>query len=308
MSGAGHSPVGGGGGSVPVCVCALFMGHIGYISLKTKNIIFLSLFSFIIKVFAKTRNYKKNHSLFQLCTLRPRRLISVSLQAAAFSPSLGSFLRATPGRSCILEVHSGPPNLKVVPASIHAYIYEYIENRSCLHIWLWGSKRGSDVSAETRDAPQVRYQVLKLFAGWFLTLFQSHFRLASFNETITIACAVCFCAIVPEKPAFCSTLDLNQREEGEVEPSGRDGWPGQSLRRALGFHQHWEAPPSPTPPSALLSTGLVLEITSSPPPSDFFTIYYCYFKSHGLKGNWSSSKIYFSVVDQSRIWGQKELN
>lgn len=106
----------------PVCVCALFMGHIGYISLKTKNIIFLSLFSFIIKVFAKTRNYKKNHSLFQLCTLRPRRLISVSLQAAAFSPSLGSFLRATPGRSCILEVHSGPPNLKVVPASIHAYI------------------------------------------------------------------------------------------------------------------------------------------------------------------------------------------
>lgn len=43
MSGAGHSPVGGGrgGGSVPVCVCALFMGHIGYISLKTKNIIFL---------------------------------------------------------------------------------------------------------------------------------------------------------------------------------------------------------------------------------------------------------------------------
>lgn len=269
MSGAGHSPVGGGGGSVPVCVCALFMGHIGYISLKTKNIIFLSLFSFIIKVFAKTRNYKKNHSLFQLCTLRPRRLISVSLQAAAFSPSLGSFLRATPGRSCILEVHSGPPNLKVVPASIHAYIWIYIENRSCLHIWLWGSKRGSDVSAETRDAPQVRYQVLKLFAGWFLTLFQSHFRLASFNETITIACAVCFCAIVPEKPAFCSTLDLNQREEGEVEPSGRDGWPGPSLRRALGFHQHWEAPPSPTPSSALLSTCLVLEITSSPPPSDF---------------------------------------
>lgn len=46
---------GGLGGVVPVCVCALFMGHIGYISLKTKNIIFF----FIIKVFAKTRNYKK---------------------------------------------------------------------------------------------------------------------------------------------------------------------------------------------------------------------------------------------------------
>lgn len=136
MSGAGHSPVGGGGGSVPVCVCALFMGHIGYISLKTKNIIFLSLFSFIIKVFAKPRNYKKNHSLFQLCTLRPRRLISVSLQAAAFSPSLGSFLRATPGRSCILEVHSGPPNLKVVPASIHAYIWIYRKQVMSAHLTL----------------------------------------------------------------------------------------------------------------------------------------------------------------------------
>lgn len=39
------------GGVVPVCVCALFMGHIGYISLKTKNIIFF----FIIKVFAKKK-------------------------------------------------------------------------------------------------------------------------------------------------------------------------------------------------------------------------------------------------------------
>lgn len=50
---------GGGEGVVPVCVCALFMGHIGYISLKTKNIIFF----FIIKVFAKTRNYKKKKSV-----------------------------------------------------------------------------------------------------------------------------------------------------------------------------------------------------------------------------------------------------
>lgn len=65
MNCAGLSPTGGlevlvenqaaggggreGGGVVPVCVCALFMGHIGYISLKkTKNIFF-----FIIKVFRK---------------------------------------------------------------------------------------------------------------------------------------------------------------------------------------------------------------------------------------------------------------
>lgn len=304
MSGAGHSPVGGGrgGGSVPVCVCALFMGHIGYISLKTKNIIVL-FFPLSSRFLQKLETTKKTTVCFS-CALWGRDAWFVSLQAAAFSPSLGSFLRATPGRSCILEVHSGPPNLKVVPASIPAYIYEYIENRSCLHIWLWGSKRGSDVSAETRDTPQVRYQVLKLFAGWFLTLFQSHFRLSSFNETITIACAVCFCAIVPEKPAFCSTLDLNQREEGEVEPSGRDGWPGPSLRRALGFHQHWEAPPSPTPSSALLSTCLVLEITSSPPPSDFLRFIIVILSHTDSKATGARVK----STSQSRILGQKELN
>lgn len=37
-----------GGALLVPCVCALFMGHIGYISLKTKNIFF-----FIIKVFRK---------------------------------------------------------------------------------------------------------------------------------------------------------------------------------------------------------------------------------------------------------------
>lgn len=35
----------GGPREVPVCVCALFMGHIGYISLKTKNIFFFFLSS-----------------------------------------------------------------------------------------------------------------------------------------------------------------------------------------------------------------------------------------------------------------------
>lgn len=137
MSGAGHSPVGGGrgGGSVPVCVCALFMGHIGYISLKTKNIIVL-FFPLSSRFLQKPETTKKNHSLFQLCTLRQRDAWFVSLQAAAFSPSLGSFLRATPGRSCILEVHSGPPNLKVVPASIHAYIWIYRKQVMSAHLTL----------------------------------------------------------------------------------------------------------------------------------------------------------------------------
>lgn len=65
MSGAGHSPVGGGrgGGSVPVCVCALFMGHIGYISLKTKNIIFL-FFPLSLRFLQKLETTKKKTQSF----------------------------------------------------------------------------------------------------------------------------------------------------------------------------------------------------------------------------------------------------
>lgn len=45
-------------------------------------------------------------------------------------------------------------------------------------------------------SPHVWYQVLNL---WGLALFQSRFRLASFNETITVACVVSvFCLFVAE--------------------------------------------------------------------------------------------------------------
>lgn len=44
-----YQAAGRGGVVVPVCVCTLFMGHIGYISLKTKN----NIFFFIIKSFRK---------------------------------------------------------------------------------------------------------------------------------------------------------------------------------------------------------------------------------------------------------------
>lgn len=250
-----------------MCLCTVYGSHRVHLFKNQKH--YLSLFSFIIKVFAKTRNYKKKKTVFFSCALWGRDAWFLFLcKRPPSHPLWPRFSEPRLGEAVSWRFTLDLQTWRLCQP-VYTHIYEYIENRLCLHIWLWGSKRGPDVSAETRDAPQVRYQVLKLSAGWFLTLFQSHFRLASFNETITIACAVCFCAIGPEKPAFCSTLDLNQREEGEVEPSGRDGWPGPSLRRALGFHQHWEAPPSPTPSSALLSTCLVLEITSSPPPSYF---------------------------------------
>lgn len=105
-----------------MCLCTVYGSHRVHLFKNQKHYLSFSFFLLSSRFLQKLETTKKNHSLFQLCTLRPRRLISVSLQAAAFSPSLGSFLRATPGRSCILEVHSGPPNLKVVPASIHAYI------------------------------------------------------------------------------------------------------------------------------------------------------------------------------------------
>lgn len=125
---------------VPVCVCALFMGHIGYISLKTKNIIFF----FIIKVFSQKleTTKKKKKCLFQLCTPKLRCLCSVFLQAAAYSPRLGSFSgphlgKLYPGGSFWTS------NLRVVPANIY--------NRSFLHIWLWGRGPSRDPTYQQKQ-------------------------------------------------------------------------------------------------------------------------------------------------------------
>lgn len=59
-----------------MCLCTVYGSHRVHLFKNQKH--YRSLFSFIIKVFAKTRNYKKNHSLFQLCTLRQRCLICFS--------------------------------------------------------------------------------------------------------------------------------------------------------------------------------------------------------------------------------------
>lgn len=170
-------------GVVPVCIFVHCL-WLGYIFLKTKNIIFF----FNIKVFAKSRNYNKKktkkkicESLLQRCTPRLRWLCP--LQAAAFSPRVGSFCGPHVGEAVCITSDLQP------------------EGRASQHIT--GHFRTCDfgvrVQAGThrisrgRDTPQVRYQVLKL---WGFALFQSHFRLLSFNKTITIACVVCL--FVPE--------------------------------------------------------------------------------------------------------------
>lgn len=284
-----------------MCLCTVYGSHRVHLFKNQKH--YRSLFSFIIKVFAKTRNYKKNHSLFQLCTLRQRCLICFSAScrlltlSGLVSPS-HAWEKLYPGGSLWTSKPEGC-------ASQYTRIYIWIYRKQVMsaHLTL-GVQAGIWRISRNKRHTSSSVPSLKTLCGVVLTLFQSHFRLSSFNETITIACAVCFCAIVPEKPAFCSTLDLNQREEGEVEPSGRDGWPGPSLRRALGFHQHWEAPPSPTPSSALLSTCLVLEITSSPPPSDFLRFIIVILSHTDSKATGARVK----STSQSRILGQKELN
>lgn len=62
---------------------------------------------------------------------------------------------------------------------------------------------GTRCIVRNRDTPQVRYQVLKRRG---FTLFQSRFRLPSFNKTITIvACVICLCVylfVSKRKTAF----------------------------------------------------------------------------------------------------------
>lgn len=225
------------------------MGHIGYISLKTKNIIFF----FIIKVFVKTRNYEKGKkSLFQLCTLRLRCLCSVSLQAAAFSPFLWG--------SCILEVHFGPPTWRSCQP---IYIQVYTTGHFCTSGF--GVQAATLRISRNRDTPQVRYQVLKRRG---FALFQSRFRLVQQKQSLLPVLFVCDCSW---KPAF--TPHWTWIKELVVKWGSwtvwEDGWPGprSSLRRVLGFlgaAPALRAPNPPTPTSALLSTCLVLEIRCSP--------------------------------------------
>lgn len=157
--------------------------------------------------------------------------------------------------SCIQVVHFGPPTWRST-------------GHFCTSGFGGRVQAGTLCISRNRDTPQVWYQVLKL-SGF--ALFQSRFRLTSFNKTITIACVVCLCVCLFLKICIYSTLDLNQRTgvEAESRTGWADGWLGRrsSLRCAPDFlaqHQHWEPRPLPHPSTALLSTCLVLEIRCSP--------------------------------------------
>lgn len=54
---------------------------------------------------------------------------------------------------------------------------------------------------------------------------------------------------------------------------------------------------APAPPTSLACTLIYLSSVGKQTLSLFFN------KSHGLEGNWSSSKICFSIMDQTK-WGE----
>lgn len=101
----------GGGGTV--CVCELFMGHIGYISLKTKNIFF-----FIIEVFSQKleTSKKKKKEVFSSVHSEAEMCSCFSASCRLLPPS-GLILGPRVGK-----LYPGGPlwtsNLKVAPANI----------------------------------------------------------------------------------------------------------------------------------------------------------------------------------------------
>lgn len=136
---------------VPVCVCALFMGHIGYISLKTKNVFF-----FIIKVFSQkletTKKKKKKKKVCFSCALQG--LCSVSASCRLLTPS-GLVLWATCGEAVsrwfISDLQS------------EGRASQYITGHFCTSGFGVGVQAGTQCIGRNRDTPQVWYQVLKLF-------------------------------------------------------------------------------------------------------------------------------------------------
>lgn len=112
---------GGGDGVVPVSVCALFMGHIGYISLKTKNIIFFLYHQgLFVLFFAKTRNYKKKRkrSVSAVHFEADMSVLCISASCRLLTPS-GPVLWARTRGSCIQEVSVGPPTRRSRQPNIH---------------------------------------------------------------------------------------------------------------------------------------------------------------------------------------------
>lgn len=126
MNGAGLSPtkdwkcsgepgcrrIGGGGGGPCMCLCTVYGSHRVHLFKNQKR-----LFLYHQGFFAKTRNYKKKRRKKKSVSAVHSKACVLFLQAAAFSPHLGSFCgphvgKLYPGGSFLTS------NLKVAPANI----------------------------------------------------------------------------------------------------------------------------------------------------------------------------------------------
>lgn len=101
------------------------------------------------------------------------------------------------------------------------------------------------------------------------------------------------------KTCIYSTLDLNQGTGVEAESNRAGGCvAGTEVESQMcpGFLGAAPALRAPAPPTPLACTLIYLSSVGKQTLSLFFK------KSHGLEGNWSSSKICFSIMDQTK-WG-----
>lgn len=165
-----HAGGWGGGGGSSLFICELFLGHIGYISLKTKNILHFFIIIFLAKTYKKKKSQKKCLS----GALGGRDVCAVT---AVFSPCTASFLRGCCKSSRFLSLDLQPeggtsPDF----GGYRAGTQRISRNRGL----------GTSILVPSLRKKKKKKKLLGL------ALFQSRFRLASFNKTITIACVVVF--------------------------------------------------------------------------------------------------------------------
>lgn len=216
----------GGEGGGSLFVCELFLGHIGYISLKNQKHL-----SFLYHHFS-CKNLKTKKMTQKKCLSGALGGRDVCALTAVFSPCPGLFLRGCCTSSRFLSLDLQPEG----GTSPDFGGYQAGTQRI-------SRNRGLGTSILV---PSLRKE--KTFG---LALFQSRSRLTSFNETITIACVVYLFLSTGGKNCFLLHTGLKSRDLARERSRNKSG--GGTTRTAV------QPGPLSHTSSALLSTCLVLE-------------------------------------------------
>lgn len=215
----------GGEGGGSLFVCELFLGHIGYISLKNQKHLSFLYHHLSCKNLKKKMTQKK-------CLSGALGGRDVCALTAVFSPCPGLFLRGCCTSSRFLSLDLQPEG----GTSPDFGGYQAGTQRI-------SRNRGLGTSILV---PSLRKE--KTFG---LALFQSRSRLTSFNETITIACVVYLFLSTGGKNCFLLHTGLKSRDLARERSRNKSG--GGTTRTAV------QPGPLSHTSSALLSTCLVLE-------------------------------------------------